>query len=151
MTNAPSNAIRSLRIQRGMSQGELAERVHVTRQAVSRWETGETLPGPDVLQLLSEVFGVSINALLGAPRRLICQCCGMDLDERSISREPDGALNERYCRWCYADGAFAYERLDELVDYLAQHARGEYTPEQARAYFEAVLPRLDYWRERAGE
>lgn len=47
-----------------MTQAQLADKVHVTRQAVSRWENDETIPGADLLVKLSEVFGVSIDALL---------------------------------------------------------------------------------------
>ena len=61
-----------LRTKRGLSQEELAEKVFVTRQAVSRWETGETIPNIDTLKLLSKLFDVSINTLLGSPRELIC-------------------------------------------------------------------------------
>ena len=53
--------IHELRIKSGLSQEELAQRLMVTRQAVSRWENGETVPNTDTLKLLSEVFGVSIN------------------------------------------------------------------------------------------
>ena len=53
--------------ERGLSQEELAEKIFVTRQAVSRWETGETLPTPETLQLLSALYDVSINTLLGSP------------------------------------------------------------------------------------
>ena len=63
-----------LRIKKGMSQEELAEKVFVTRQAVSRWETGETVPNTETLKLLSKLFDVSINTLLGSPRQLICEC-----------------------------------------------------------------------------
>ena len=101
------DVILSLRTKRGLSQSELAERVHVTRQAVSRWETGETTPNAETLKLLSRLFDVSINTLLGAPKKLICQCCGMPLEDEILSREPDGTINEDYCKWCYADGKFA--------------------------------------------
>ena len=60
-----------LRTQKGYSQDELAEQVFVTRQAVSRWENGETVPGTETLKLLSKLFNVSINTLLGAPRKLV--------------------------------------------------------------------------------
>ena len=89
-----------LRQKNGLSQEELAEKVFVTRQAVSRWETGETVPSTETLKLLSRVYDVSINTLLGAPRQLICQCCGMPLDDASLSKEIDGAFNEDYCKWC---------------------------------------------------
>ena len=58
-----------LRTKRGLSQEELAEKVFVTRQAVSRWETGETIPNIDTLKLLSKLFDVSINTLLGSTRK----------------------------------------------------------------------------------
>ena len=65
--------ILKLRTERGMSQDELANKVMVTRQAVSRWENGDTVPNTDTLRLLSKEFDVSINTLLGEPRKLICQ------------------------------------------------------------------------------
>lgn len=98
------DVIYELRTGKGLSQEELAEKVFVTRQAVSRWETGETVPNTETLKLLSALFDVSINTLLGTPRQLICQCCGMPLEDGITSREPDGSYNEDYCKWCYAEG-----------------------------------------------
>lgn len=140
------DVILELRTKSGMSQDALAEKTYVTRQAVSRWENGETVPNTETLKLLSKLFDVSINTLLGSPRKLICQCCGMPLEDSSISREKDGAFNEEYCKWCYADGKFVYTNLEELVDFLVGHmANQEWPPEQARAYFEAQLPKLSHW------
>lgn len=135
-----------LRTQKGLSQEALAEKVLVTRQAVSRWETGETVPNTETLKLLSKLFDVSINTLLGAPRQLICQCCGMPLEDVSISRELDGTFNEAYCKWCYADGKFAYESLEQLMDFLVGHMASETWPaDQVRAYLETLLPKLGHW------
>ena len=142
------DVILELRSRNGLSQDALAEKLYVTRQAVSRWETGETLPNVQTLKLLSQLFDVSINTLLGSPRELNCQCCGMPLDDASISREPDGGFNEEYCKWCYADGQFVYTSLAELTDFLVGHMANENWPqEQARAYFEAQLPRLNHWKQ----
>ena len=149
---ATKDVILSLRAKNGLSQDELAEKVFVTRQAVSRWENGETVPNPDTLKLLSALFDVSINTLLGAPRQLICQCCGMPLEDSLLSREPDGSFNEDYCKWCYADGQFAYQDLQTLTDFLVEHMSNEnWSAEQARAYFEAQLPQLQHWREKKEE
>ena len=101
--------ILDLRTRNGLSQDELAEKIFVTRQAVSRWENGETVPGIETLKLLSKLFDVSINTLLGSPRKLICQCCGMPLEDSNISKEVDGFFNEEYCKWCYADGDFTMD------------------------------------------
>ena len=79
-----------LRNKAGLSQEELAEKVYVTRQAVSRWETGETLPNTETLKQLSRLYNVSINTLLGSPRKLICQCCGMPLEDDIMAKETDG-------------------------------------------------------------
>lgn len=136
-----------LRTKSGLSQDELAERVFVTRQAVSRWENGETTPNTETLKLLSKEFNVSINTLLGEPRQLICQCCGMPLDDTLISKEKDGTLNEDYCKWCYADGNYTYSDMDELIEVCIPHmAKEGFTEEQARAFMRENLPKLDYWK-----
>ena len=136
-----------LRTKHELTQDELAEKVFVTRQAVSRWEKGETVPNPETLKLLSKVFNVSINTLLGSPHPLICQCCGMPLEDAIISHNSDGTLNEDYCKWCYADGTYTYSDMDNLIDVCVQHMVGEeFTEEQARAYMKALLPTLDYWK-----
>lgn len=139
--------ILELRTKHHMTQSALAERLSVTRQAVSRWETGETTPDIDTLKALSKLFDRSINTLLGSPRQLICQCCGMPLDDASISREPDGTFNEDYCKWCYADGRFVYQSMEELIAFLADHMASEtYPAEQVRRFCEEQLPKLKHWK-----
>ena len=141
------DVIYRLRTQRGLSQDELAEKVFVTRQAVSRWETGETVPGTETLKLLSNLFKVSINTLLGSPQQLICQCCGMPLEDEILSRNRDGSINEDYCQWCYMDGTYTYSSMDELIDVCVGHMVNEnLSEEQARSYLKQTLPKLDYWR-----
>lgn len=140
--------ILKLRTENGLSQDELADKIYVTRQAISRWETGETIPNTETLKLLSKFFDVSINTLLGSPRKLICQCCGMPLDDSSISKEPDGTFNEEYCKWCYDNGEFVYTSLESLIDFLVEHMSDEKFPrEEARTYFEAQLPQLNHWKQ----
>ena len=135
-----------LRTKKGISQEELAEKVFVTRQAVSRWETGETTPNVETLKLLSKLFDVSINTLLGSPRQLICQCCGMPLTDETTSKEQDGSFNEDYCKWCYADGKYTYDDMDVLIDFCAGHMASEnFSAEQIRAYMRESLPKLKYW------
>lgn len=136
-----------LRTKLGLSQDELAEKVFVTRQAVSRWENGDTVPNTETLKLLSRLYNVSINTLLGAPRQLVCQCCGMPLEDAILSREKDGTLNEDYCQWCYADETYTYSNMDDLIDISVRHMVSEgFTEEQARSYLKQTLPNLDYWK-----
>ena len=136
-----------LRTEKRLSQEELAEKVFVTRQAVSRWETGETVPGTETLKLLSRLFDVSINTLLGSPRKLICQCCGMPLEDGNISKEPNGDFNEDYCKWCYTDGKYTYDNMDTLIDFCVEHFAGENFPaDQMRSYMQTMLPTLKHWK-----
>jgi transcriptional regulator with XRE-family HTH domain len=143
------DTIKNLREKHGLSQDQLAERVMVTRQAVSRWETGETQPNTDTLQLLSKEVDVSINTLLGNPRQLVCQCCGMPLTEDTmISKEPDGSFNEEYCKWCYTDGEFAYKSKDTLLDFLISHMPNpdNLSEDERRAQYDGFLSQLKHWR-----
>jgi len=103
------DVILKLRTKNGFSQDELAEKVFVTRQAVSRWENGETIPNTETLKLLSKLFDVTINTLLGSPLELVCACCGMPLKDTDISHEKDGTFNENYCKWCYDEGDFTMD------------------------------------------
>lgn len=141
--------LKNLREKNHLTQEEMATRIHVTRQAVSRWETGDTLPNTETLKLLSREFNVSINTLLGSPRQLICQCCGMPLNEDDlISRESDGSYNEDYCKWCYADGKFAYESKESLLDYLVSHMPNpdHLDSETRRSQFDSLLSQLAHWK-----
>ena len=144
----PKDVIYKLRTGKGMSQDELAEKLFVTRQAISRWENGETVPNTETLKLLSKLFDVSINTLLGSPRKLICQCCGMPLeDDAIIGHNRDGTLNEDYCKWCYADGTYTYSDMDELIEVcVRQMANENWTEAQVRSYLKELLPKLDYWK-----
>ena len=141
--------LRNLREQHNLTQEQMAKRVMVTRQAVSRWETGETQPNTDTLKLLSREFDVLINTLLGSPRSLICQCCGMPLSEDNlISREQDGSFNEDYCKWCYADGKFTYDSKESLLDYLVNHMPNpeNMSDEDHRQFFDCYLSELKHWK-----
>ena len=143
--------LRCLREKEGLTQEAMAQRLHLTRQAVSRWETGETQPGIETLKQISKEFSVSINTLLGSPKALVCQCCGMPLAEDGlISTEPDGTMNEDYCKWCYNEGKFAYTSMQQLIDFcvpMMTEQHPELTAEQARSMMEAQLPQLKHWKE----
>ena len=139
--------LKALREKNNLTQDQMAERIMVTRQAVSRWETGETQPNTDTLRILSKEFNVSINTLLGSPRQLVCQCCGMPLEDSIISRNKDGSMNEEYCQWCYADGTYTYSDMDDLIRVcVPQMVKQGFSEEQARAYMKEKLPKLDYWK-----
>ncbi|MBQ9558034.1 MAG: helix-turn-helix domain-containing protein [Clostridia bacterium] len=143
----PYEIIRNLRTEKGLSRKEVAEKVGVTAQTVYRWENGMSFPNDASLKRLSDLFGVSVDTICGSAPDLICQCCGMPLEDSVISREPDGGLNEDYCKWCYADGKFTYSSMEQLIDFCSEHLATESWPaEQIRAHMEATLPRLGHWK-----
>ena len=57
--------IYKLRTKRSMTQEQLAEKIGVSRQSVSKWETDSAIPDIEKLKLLAEIFEVSITELLG--------------------------------------------------------------------------------------
>ena len=134
-----------------LTQAEMAAQLHVTRQAVSRWECGDTTPNPDTLKQLSRIFGVSINTLLGSPQKLVCQSCGMPLDsDELLAHESDGALNESFCKWCYNDGHFCREcTMDEMIEQCLPHMVNPslgITEPVARKWMQDLLPTLGRWK-----
>ena len=67
--NIVSNSIKKLREERGMTQDELAEKLNVTRQAVSNWETGKTQPDIETLTRMAEIFDVSVERIIYGSER----------------------------------------------------------------------------------
>ena len=56
--------ILELRTAQGLSQGDLAERLEVSRQSVSKWETGQSVPDLDKIIKLADLFGVTVDELV---------------------------------------------------------------------------------------
>ena len=143
--------LRQIRKANRLTQEEMAERLMVTRQAVSRWETGDTVPNTDTLQRISRQFHVSIHTLLGTPQHLICQCCGMPMNEDVLlSQEQDGSFNEEYCKWCYAEGKFTYDSMESLIQTCVPILMEQYPDideRTLRQMMQQQLPQLKRWKE----
>lgn len=146
------DVIIELRKHHNLSQDEMAERLFVTRQAVSRWETGETMPNTETLKLISKKFGVSIDVLLGTPQ---CQSCGMTLYSNDVKgSEHDGSKSEEYCTYCYGNGTFLRPMtLEEAIEHNIEHLNEwsedsglSLTPDEARAMLREFLPTLKRWK-----
>lgn len=143
--------VMQLRQEHGWTQDELAAKLFVTRQAVSRWEHGETMPGPETLLQLSKLFRVSINSLLGNPYQMICQSCGMPLVDELLGTDADGALNEEYCRWCYQDGKFISDcTMEEMAVSCVPHMDWD-DPQEAKKFMLRTLPALKRWKKAEAE
>lgn len=53
-------------------------------------------------------------------------------DDLIIGRDSDGTLNEKYCKWCYDDGVYTYNNMNELIDVCAKNMANEnFTEEKA--------------------
>lgn len=144
----------ALRKKLGLTQDEFAEKLLLTRQAVSRWENGETVPNTDTLKLISETFQVSIDYLLGRPPA-ICQSCGMPMYEDSEKgTEGDGSRAEEYCTYCYQGGKFLQDvTMEEMAEHNLQFldqwnesAGLHLTEEEARESLLQFLPSLGRWK-----
>ena len=83
-TKAIGALIARRRKERSLSQAELAERLHVTDKAVSRWETGRGMPGLESLEPLSEALGLSVSELLS----------GKELTREELPRAAGGQIME---------------------------------------------------------
>ena len=84
MVQCPGELIAACRRELGWSQGELAERIHVTDKAVSKWETGRGMPGIESLEPLAEILGLSVSELLSGRR----------LTAEELPREAGGQIVE---------------------------------------------------------
>ena len=143
-------AIQSARRNAGYTQEQLAAKVYVTRQAVSRWENGDSEPGIDMRKLIAGALGIPVTELLELPEGPVCQCCGtpFDVPNMPFGTNADGSVNPDYCGWCYHDGKFTSGGLDELIErnvpYLME-ATG-YSQEEAVSFMGALAPTLKRWR-----
>lgn len=64
MAMALSDRILELRTGMGLSQGDLADRLEVSRQSVSKWETGQSVPDLDKIIKLADLFGITVDELV---------------------------------------------------------------------------------------
>ena len=82
-----SENLKTLRKAKGLSQEELAIRLNVVRQTISKWEKGLSVPDADLLIRLAEVFEVSVSELLGAKIE--------NEQERNVIAEQLSRINEQ--------------------------------------------------------
>lgn len=139
-----------LRKDRGLTQEELAAKLYVTRQAISRWETGETSPGIDMTKLLAVALDVPLGVLLEQPEHS-CQCCGtpFSVPNMDMGTNADGTINTDYCKWCYDKGEFTYKSIDDVIESSAPYlmeASGM-NLDEAVSFMGAMLPQLKHWKD----
>ncbi len=98
-----SERLLTLRKERGLSQEELAERLEVTRQAVSRWESGATLPDAVNLLKLADLFSVSVDWLLRGGEAASAEDGAQApvQDEPAEDRTPRRKIPHLFCGVCW--------------------------------------------------
>ena len=126
------NMILELRKNQGWSQEEMAEKLFVTRQAVSRWETGETTPGIDTLKIMSKVFEVTIGRLLG-----------METDTLCLFKQNDFTFSYRTAGILVRDGKVLLQKPNNTPEYAFPGGLVRFGETSA----EALIRR---WREETG-
>lgn len=126
ITMSFAEKILNLRTQYGYSQETLAEKLNVSRQAVSKWESGTTLPETDKVIALSDFFGVSTDYLLkdgiqhnngDSLDRVVLKFLGSAQDMDNISKElveimRDGFIDD--------DEKIKMESIIETLDTISQ-------------------------------
>jgi len=100
--------IMQLRKAAGLSQEQLAEQIGVSRQTVSKWETGQSAPELEKLLALSQIFGVSTDTLLGNT-----------LQTEDPSTPPDSPPMESYIRANFLRRLFTVGWVTSLMCILA--------------------------------
>ena len=89
------NIIAKIRAEKGLTQEQMARDLFVTRQAVSRRETGETSPGVDMVKLICVTYSIPLERFFEMPLDYYCQCCSMPIpDEALHGTEADGSKSD---------------------------------------------------------
>ena len=90
--------LRNLREKNHLTQEQMAERIGVTRQAVSRWETGMTQPNPELLKVLSREFGVSVVRSTAVSMKNIANGAMLMASSHTVARNPCWTFWSITCR-----------------------------------------------------
>lgn len=149
---AMKDIIASIRNDAGITQEEMARRLYVTRQAVSRWETGETSPGIDMVKLICVTFNVPLERFFEMPMDYYCQCCSMPIPDINMhGTEQDGSSSEEFCKYCYQDGDFTAKgmSMDEFIEATAEMEAKALgcSREEAVSLMGTLLPHLKRWKD----
>ncbi|SHO49205.1 helix-turn-helix domain-containing protein [Anaerocolumna xylanovorans] len=98
-----ADKLERLRKTRGLSQENIAEKCHVSRQAVSKWESGNSLPDIDNLIIIGRLFGVSLDYLVNDKIEEVIPLAAVSYSDNA----EDGLLSTVVGKWCIIQFNFA--------------------------------------------
>ena len=130
--------IRQLRFKAGLTQEQLAEKMGVGGQAVSKWENAAAMPDITALPLLAEVFGVSIDDLFDLSTEQRLHRIGNRMDIENELPQDVFLEYEEFLRIQTANGTYK-KRATELLAHLYRHRMNGYGEKAARYAKEAIL------------
>lgn len=89
------NTLKNLRLQEGLTQQQLADRLSLTKSVISYYELSERYPSPEVLTKLASVFHVTTDYLLGLDRTEIIDLTGLDAEDIIIVKRLVSSLRAK--------------------------------------------------------
>lgn len=116
-----SDNIKELRKQKGLTQKELADLLHVTSQAVSRWENGEVEPSVDTIRSMANIFEVTTDEIIDGPDKKPKPQVVTEVKEKIIVEQGKPVLT--ICEQCKKP---LYNK-DEIVTETRHHGRSHST------------------------
>lgn len=142
--------LKALRKAKGLSQEELAIRLNVVRQTISKWEKGLSIPDADLLIRISDIFEVSVSKLLGAN---LDNEKDMDIVAEQLSRINEQlAIKNRRARRIWKTIAIVFAAIvviNIILAVLGAVAFNDFTKEEVKVEMgdEAVEEVIDYQQE----
>lgn len=85
--------LQELRKRENMTQEDLAERLDVTRQVISKWERDQSIPNTETVVMLSQIFQVSTDYLLGIENKTVAEKNLPQMKDYFEEKESDGMMN----------------------------------------------------------
>jgi len=128
----------------GLTQKDFAEKLFVTRQAVTRWEKAETTPTLETLKTIIDLFKVDANVLFDSFS--ICQSCGRQLETADdFGLNKDKSVSAYYCNPCLTDGElYPINSFNEWVDLCLQYL--DKSTEEEKEQYKQYLATLKRWK-----
>ena len=98
MNNSLGEMIRQIRMEKGLSQLQLAELIHVDRSTIANWETGRRLPDADMIKILSNALDTDVSFLINASVKQNSSLDVIMIDDEKIILTGSIPVWRHFCR-----------------------------------------------------